>query len=100
MRKFQIIALALFAVFALSSTVVATASAATTKTAEWLANEKPITAALPIEITGGLTLEDTKTPAGRAAVLCEGTLDGTVGPGAADVIEHVLNLAKEEIEGL
>jgi len=100
MRKFQIIALALFAVFALSSTVVATASAETTKTAEWLVKETAITSALAIEATGELTLEDSKTIAGAASVLCSGTLDGTVGPGAADLIELVLNLAKEEIGGL
>jgi streptogrisin C len=72
-------------------------TAETTLSAEWLANGSAIATALASETSIEFLLEDNKTLVGKAAVLCNGILSGTVGPGAEALIEKLLNLAKEEI---
>jgi streptogrisin C len=72
-------------------------AAETTLSAEWLANGSAIVAALASETSIEFLLEDNKTAAGKFAVLCNGILSGTVGPGGEALVEKLLNLAKEEI---
>jgi hypothetical protein len=99
MKKLQIVLLALFAVVALSAVVVASASAEETLLAEWLVGiGNPVAELLSAETAGQLTLEDTKTLAGAAAVLCSAILDGSVGPNGEDEVTEVLNLKKEKVE--
>jgi hypothetical protein len=100
MRKFQVVALALFAMFAFSAAFAVSASAETTLLAEWLVNGAKIVGELASETTGSLKLEDTKTAIGAAAVLCSAIADGTVGENGLDLIKEILNLAKEKIEAL
>src|SRR3977135_332450 len=97
MKRFQTVLLALFAVFAFGAILVATASAEETLVALWLANGVDSPANLPVEIKGALLLEDTNTAIGKAAVICEGTLDGTIGPNGKDEIKEILNVAKEAV---
>jgi hypothetical protein len=90
MRKIYTVGLAVVAVFAFSVIAAASASAAT----EWLLEG----AAIPspgdtVETTGELLLEDTGT---GTQIECSGKFDGTVGPGATDKIEKILNLAGVE----
>ena len=97
MKKFQAIILALAAVTAFAAVMVSSASAETTLLAEWLVGGAAVTTALNTETSGSLLLEDTKTPAGAAAVLCSAILDGTVNSNGNGTITGVLNLAKETI---
>jgi hypothetical protein len=93
MKKFQLLGLALFAVFAFS--VVAAASAFA---GEWLLDGAAIAAPVAAETEGFLLLSDLKAILGAAAeVLCSGIIVGTVGAGSADTTTEVLNLAKEAI---
>jgi hypothetical protein len=93
MRKIHIVAMALFAVFAFSSFAASSAFALSFELAEWLVNGGTVSAELVSEGSGELLLEDTKF----GAVLCDGILDGTIGPNSADLITKILNLAGEEI---
>jgi len=94
MKKHHILGLALLAVFAFSAILAVSASAAETLLAEWLVNGAVITALTSTETTGKLLLEDEKVPiAGKVAVVCEGILDGSVGPNGEDEITEVLTLA-------
>jgi hypothetical protein len=98
MRKVHILGVALVAVLAFSA-VLATAAFA----GEWLFEGKPITTAegaLKSETEGELTLIDYAEKGSNAVLVeitCSGIFDGTVGPGAADTVTALLNLAKEEI---
>ena len=97
MRKFQVFGLMLFAVLAFSA--VATASAFA-EVGEWLVENVKPAEALPAE-TEGLLIVARLVSSTNSAVLqevdCEGILDGTIGPGVADTVTAVLNLAKELI---
>jgi hypothetical protein len=109
MRRFYALVMALFAVSALASVMVSSASAEEPLTllAWWLVNgvQVPEGQELNTETPGSILLEDTKAglfgePAG---VLCSGILDGTVGFDGLDVISAVLNLKSEligELTGL
>lgn len=98
MRKIHLLLLALLAVSGLSALLVGSAYAETTLLAEWLANGNPIVgASLPTESEGEIELEDSKTIAGAAVVLCSGILVGTVGENGADSITEILNLLRELI---
>ncbi len=92
MKKLYIIGLSLFAVLAFSVVSVAGASAA-----EWLHNGEKLAAAHATESSGLLVLTIDGPLGVKVAVDCEGILDGTVGPGAADETTAVLNAAGEEI---
>lgn len=95
MRKIQIVALALFAVFAFSAFVGSPAFAAS----KILFKGENITAALSFEIKGSLLLEDTKA-AVVADVLCTGILDGTIEPGGElGYIEALLTAAGTLVAG-
>ena len=65
-----------------------------TLSAEWLADGNKIATALESQTIGAILLEDSGVP---ASALCNGILLGTVGPGDADEITEVLNLAKEKV---
>jgi len=93
MIKFRMALLTAFAVLAFSAVAVASASAATV---EWLAGGAVIAAPLAATITGQLLLEDMGP---KTDVLCSGSLLGTVGAGALDLIESVEGLEgrKEKI---
>jgi len=93
MRKIHIVAMALFAVFAFSSFAASSAFALTFELAEWLVAGKTVEAELPSEGSGELLLEDTKF----GAVICDGILDGTIGPNSQDLITKILTLAGVEI---
>lgn len=100
MKRYQVVLVALTAVFAFVALSAVSASALTTLLALWLWNGTAITEGLNVEAEGELTLEDTKGSlgGGRAAVLCSGILDGTVNPESLGYISEVLTLAKELIE--
>jgi hypothetical protein len=69
--------------------------------AEWLANGSAVSIALSTETTSEFLLEDQAAPlVGKAAILCNGIFDGTVGPNGEGLVEKLLNLAKEEIASL
>jgi hypothetical protein len=91
MKKFQIGAMALFAVLALTAMFSSVASAATTLPAEWLFNGGTVTSELLVNVSGELLLLETQL---GVDILCSGLFEGTVGPGAADLITLV-----EELEG-
>jgi hypothetical protein len=84
--------LATFAVFMLGAVLAATASAETTLPAEWLVGAAKITAKLATETVGLILLEDTKTIAGAASVLCSGIAIGSVGPNGEDETTEILRL--------
>jgi hypothetical protein len=98
MKRLQVLALAVVACSAFGAVLVASASAETSLTAEWLANGIKIPAALPSKITGEILMEDNKAFGGKGAILCSFILDGLVGPGAADTITEVLTLAGVRVE--
>ena len=91
------VGVALIAVFAFSAMAVASVSSAAIVTllAEWLLGAKAVEATLSVETVGELLLEDKKATLGiKAALLCSGILDGTIGPNGADEITELLTLAK------
>jgi hypothetical protein len=95
MKKTHVFGFMVFAVFAFSVMMAASASAATL---QWLANSKPITTPQLADITGTLELGNEKAIAGfKIAVLCIGSFDGTVGPGAEDMITEVLDTAEKTV---
>jgi hypothetical protein len=100
MRKIQLIGLALFAVFAFSAVMAASAFAETNML--WLVNGNEILTGelLPTETTGLLTLTTLLFGSPVVSVHCEGTFDGSVGPNGEDEITEVLNTAKELINQL
>jgi hypothetical protein len=65
--------------------------------AEWLAGGAAVTTELATQTTGELLLEDTKTPVGKAKVLCGFILDGWVASNSLGRVNEVLNLAGEAI---
>lgn len=75
MKRFQVLALSLFAVLAFSAVASSAAFALTFENAEFLKNAETIPAGtvLPATSTGKLLLEDTSTGGG---VTCEGTFVG------------------------
>ena len=81
----------LLAVFAFCALMVSAASAEITLLAEWLLNGNPILILTSTEVKGALTLRDSKTIAGSAAVLCKATADGSVGPNGEDETTEILN---------
>jgi len=72
------------------------AVSASAATLQWLAEGKAIAAALASETKGELLLESTNGGGlgVKVDVLCSGTFDGTVGPGAEDQILELLSLEK------
>ena len=80
MRKLHILALALVAVFAFAAISVASAGAT-----EWLLEGLPITSpdSVNSELIGFILLQDHGAFT-EPALLCGGTDEGTVGPGAVD----------------
>lgn len=89
--------LALVAVCAVGVMSAAGASAVTFLLAEWLeAGTSGITATLLSEIKGELALKETLDGI-KINALCNGILDGSVGPDGADEITELLNAAGEAI---
>jgi hypothetical protein len=112
MRKIQIIGIAFAAVFAFSMVSVSGASALSlwdqcTKTAvlEFTESNCITKGSSPTwgweEITSLLTIESLPTllflSSGPITLNCEGSLDGSVGPGVEDEVTKILNLKGEEI---
>ncbi len=90
MRKFQILGVALVAVFAFGVITAASASAAPTfLLAEWLVNGATFTGELEVESVGTILLEDTAT---GVNVICSGILDGLISENGLDRISDVLTL--------
>jgi len=97
-KRHHILGLALLAVFAFSAVIANMASAETTfLLAEWLFKGAAVTSALPVETKGKLLLEDTETLLGKAAVVCEGILVGSVNANGADEVTKLLTTAGVEI---
>ena len=95
MRKIHIIGLALVAAFAFSAVAVASASAH-----EWLTLAGVKVEKAEKSTADGLWLVHLKKigaleGGGELAIHCEGSFDGTVGPGAADKVEKVLGTKGE-----
>jgi hypothetical protein len=96
-KKHQILGLALFAVFAFSAVIASAAFAEESLPAVWLLNGAAVTAATATKSTGTLLLEDTATIAGKVAVTCAGTLDGTVNTAGKDTVTALLNASGVEV---
>ena len=88
---------ALLAVFACSMLSAAVASAEETLGAEWLVGGKPVLELLSTEFPGSLTLEDTKTIAGAAAILCTAKTVGSVGAAGEGETTEILNVVGEKV---
>ena len=91
MRKFQLLGVALVAVFAFGVITAVSASAAPTfLLAEWLVNGATFTGELEVESVGTILLEDTAT---GTDIECSGILDGLVSSeNGLDRISDVLTL--------
>jgi hypothetical protein len=88
MKKFQIMGVALVAVFAFCAFAAASAFAVNP---EWLIGGVAVLAATSVQTLGKIRLADTKAPIiGEAAVECEGILDGNVNSEGKDEITEVL----------
>jgi hypothetical protein len=77
--RFMPLGVVLVVVFAASATMSASASAL-----QWLLNGKPITTPVTVNTTG--TWVEADLVAGTT-LQCEGTAEGTVGPGASDLVK-------------
>lgn len=91
MRNFRVFGV-LCAVGIFSVVMVSSVSAA-----EWLLNGATIVSPVPVETPGEVTLDVLVLGALAVDIRCSLIFDGTVGPGATDLVEKILNLAKEEI---
>jgi hypothetical protein len=90
MKKFQIIGVALVAVFAFCAFAAASAFAVNP---EWLIGGVAVLAATSVQVTGHIKLTDTKAPiVGKATVECNGILDGTVNTEGKDEITEALSI--------
>ena len=85
------------AAFALAALFATAASAEGTLLASWLWNGSPVVELLSTEIHGSITMEDTKTLAGAASVLCTVTADGSVGANGEAETTEILNAASEKV---
>jgi hypothetical protein len=94
MKSFRLVGVAMLALFAFGAVLAASASAVTFLLAEWLVNGVAVTTELLAESPGTLVLRDTGL---KAAVECEGFVDGWVGPNSLGYASEVLNTAKEAI---
>ncbi len=94
MKRIQILAVALVAIFVASVAVVATASAVEFLLALWLDGGVAVSAQLNVESEGELALVSTN--GGKlgvhAKVLCSGILDGWVAPESLDFLSELLTL--------
>ena len=98
MRKIHLFTVAVVAMCAFSALVTASASAVLTfEKAEWLSGGVAITEALLADSVGELLFENLLNTADN---LCSGLFEGTVGPGGADTVTMVYNLAGTLIEEL
>lgn len=96
MRKIHLVGLALVAVFSFCAIAAPSVFAAD----EWLIDEAPVSAQTAlgrIMTEGELLLWDMGT---NGAVLCSGLAEGTIGPGAKDVTDEILDLNGEKLETL
>jgi hypothetical protein len=87
MKKLHVVILALVAMFALTAMLASTASAEVTLLAEWLVSGVGVTTLTSVFSLGKMLLED-KTFG--AAIECEGTFDGSVGPNGEGEITELL----------
>jgi hypothetical protein len=88
MKKFQIMGVALVAVFAFCAFAAASAFAVNP---EWLIGGVAVLAATSVQTTGHIFLSDTKAPIiGTATVECAWTFDGTFNTAGKDEITEVL----------
>jgi hypothetical protein len=99
MKRFQIMGVALIAMFAFCVVGVASAGALTTLLAEWLIGGKAVTATTAVSASGTLLLEDTNAEkiGLKASVECTGSLDGTVGTNGADEVTVALTTSEKEV---
>ena len=95
MRRFEILGVALIAMFAASVVIAAAASAVTFLLAEWLAAGAAITTAQASDTEG--ELEFVELNGGgfgvKVKVLCSWILNGTVGPGSEGTVTELLTLS-------
>jgi hypothetical protein len=91
-RKFQLLGVAVVAVFAVGVLTTALASAAPTfLLAEWLVNGTAVTSEVNVETVGTILLEDTAAT-GKPDFVCSGKLGGAIGEDGLGVISEVLTL--------
>jgi hypothetical protein len=93
MKKIYVVGLALFAVLAFGALSASSAFAET----EWLLNGAPITGEDSVLTIGNLILDVLVGGLLVVAIECSGDFDGTVGPGAQDLILKVFSLAGVEV---
>jgi hypothetical protein len=95
MKKIHVVGLTLFVVFALSALTASSALAVS----QWLVEGKTLAAPIAAEAEGLLEIikYESNNLVELTALACEGILDGTIGPGAKDMINDVLNLSMETI---
>lgn len=96
MKRYQLLGLALVAVFAFSAVLVSAAGAVEFLLAEFLNAGAKITTAQASDAEAA-ELELVSSNGGnlkvKTKVLCSGILDGTVGPGSEGVVKELLTLA-------
>lgn len=97
MKNFHTVMVVLCVMFTFSAVVVNSASAEVTLLALWLVGGAEATVQSSTT-EGELLLEDTETIAGKAAMICTGILDGTIGPDGESAITEILNLKGGKIE--
>jgi len=95
MRKIYVFVVAALAVL-MFGIVAASASAATLM---WLEGGLKMIAASASETTGEILLRNTNGGGigVNIEILCSGSFDGSVGPGAEDIITEVLDLSKKQV---
>jgi hypothetical protein len=87
MRKIQLLGIALVAVCAFSALITTSAFALTFETAKWLVKTEEAMAGTKTEAIGSFLFHNLEN---GAEILCEGILDGTVGPNGEDSVTEVL----------
>jgi hypothetical protein len=99
MKRYQLLGLALVAVFAFSAIVASAAGAVEFLLAEFLEAGAKITTAKASDSEGELELKSLNGGGFgvESIALCSGIFDGTTGPGSTDELTKLLNLAGTEI---
>jgi hypothetical protein len=89
MKKIHLFGLAIVAMLVFSGFAAVSASAETTLLAEWLIGGAAITTLTSVETTGTVEAIN-KTFLGTAKILCEGAVDGSIGPNGEGEVTEVL----------
>ena len=96
-KRAYILSFVVLVTCAISAMTMAGASAAIVLPAEWLANGKPIFAALASERSGEFLFVDMNATGGAVEAICDAVDIGTAGPGGAGSITEIIGLEGKKI---